>query len=67
MNWLEYVVFRTMRLLRRLPLNRILNVGSSNRVFLDYFKNFDQVTAVQGIFGERTAEVLGSLKVDLTW
>jgi hypothetical protein len=67
MNWLEYVVFRTMRLLRRLPLNRILNVGSSNRVFLDYFKNFDQVTAVQGIFGERTAEVLRSLKVDLTW
>jgi hypothetical protein len=67
MNWLEYVVFRVVRLLRRLPLNRLLSVGSSSRVFTDYFKDFEKVAAVQGIFGERTAEVLRSLKVDLTW
>jgi hypothetical protein len=67
MNWLEYSVFRIMRLLRRLPLNRILSVGSSNRVFMNYFKDFEKVAAVQRIFGERTTEVLCSLKVDLTW
>ena len=67
MNWLEYVVFRVVRLFRRLPLNRLLSVGGSGRVFTDYFKDFEKVAAVQGIFGERTAEVLRSLKVDLTW
>jgi hypothetical protein len=67
MNWLEYVVFRIVRLLRRLPLNRVLSVGVSSRVFTDYFKNFEKVEAVQGIFGERTADVLCHLKVDLTW
>jgi hypothetical protein len=67
MNWLEYVLFRVARLLRRLPLNRILNVGASSRVFTYYFKDFEKVAAVQGIFGKRTAEVLRSLKVDLTW
>jgi hypothetical protein len=67
MNWLEYVVFRVVRLFRRVPLNRLLSVGGSSRVFADYFRDFEKVAAVQGIFGERTAEVLRSLKVDLTW
>jgi hypothetical protein len=67
MNWLEYVVFRMARLLRRLPLNRILSAGASSRVFTDYFKDFEKVEAVQGIFGERTTDVLRNLKVDLTW
>jgi hypothetical protein len=67
MNWLEYIVFRMVRLLRKLRLNRILNIGSSNRAFTDYFRDFEKVEAVRRIFGERTAEVLRSLKVDLTW
>jgi hypothetical protein len=67
MNWLEYVVFRVVRLFRRFPLNRLLSVGGSSRVFTDYFRDFEKVAAVQGIFGERTAEVLRSLKVDFTW
>jgi hypothetical protein len=67
MNWLEYVVFRIARLLRRLPSNKFLGIGASTRVFTDYFKNFEKVKAVQGIFGERTEEVLRNLKVDLTW
>ena len=67
MDWLEYLVFRIMRLLRRLPSNRIPLFGAPTRSFADYFKDFDRVEAVRGIFGERTEEVLRNLKVDLTW
>jgi len=64
---LEYIVFRILRLFGRLPLNRILSFGASTRIFADYFKDFDKVDAVRGIFGERTEEVLHNLKVELTW
>ncbi len=67
MNWIEYIVFRIMRLLQRLPLKRILGLGASNLVFTEYFKDFEKVEAVRGIFGEGTAEILQNLKVDLTW
>ena len=67
MDWLEYIVFRILCLLRRLPSNRIPLLGTSTRVFADYFKDFEKVEAVRGIFGERTEEVLHNLKVDLTW
>jgi hypothetical protein len=67
MNWLEYVVFRIARLLGRLPLTRVLGIGVSTYVFTDYFKNFEKLDAVRGIFGEKTEEVLRNLKVDLTW
>ena len=64
---LENIVFRILRLFGRLPLNRILSFGASTRIFADYFKGFDKVDAVRGIFGERTEEVLHNLKVELTW
>lgn len=67
MDWLEYLMFRILRLLRRPHLNRILCLGASTRVFADYFKDFEKLEAVRGIFGERTGEVLHNLKVDLTW
>ncbi len=59
-------MFRIMRLLRKLPVN-LLNVGNTNGLFLEYFKGFDKVEAVQGIFGEKTSEVLSSLKVEFSW
>lgn len=64
---LENIVFRILRLFGRLPLNRIMSFGASTRIFADYFKDFDKVDAVRGIFGERTEEVLRNLKVELTW
>jgi len=67
MSWLEYFVFRIVRLLRMLSLNRILSISASTRVFTDYFLGFEKVAAVRGIFGEKTEEVLRNLKVDLTW
>ena len=63
----EYVVFRILRLFGRLPLNRLVSFGASTRAFADYFKGFDKVEAVRGIFGEKTEQVLRNLKVDLTW
>jgi len=67
MDWLEYVVFRTLRLFRRTPFQRILNAGVSTWVFSDFFRNFEKVEAVRGIFGDETEEVLRNLKVDVSW
>jgi hypothetical protein len=67
MNWLEYVIFRIARLLSMLPLSKFLGIGASTRAFTDYFKGFEKLEAVQGIFGERAEEILRDLKVDLTW
>jgi len=64
MNWLEYITFRILRLFRRLRLNRIILVGTSTHMFTDYFKNFEKVEAVRGIFGEKTEEVLRNLKIE---
>ncbi len=62
----EYFIFRIMRLFRKLPVNP-LNFGNQKKVFLEYFKGFDKIPAVQGIFGEKTTEVLSHLTVELSW
>jgi hypothetical protein len=62
----EYTFFRILRLLRRLPFNP-MSIGNQKVIFLEYFKNFDQVNAVKGIFGEKTTEVLSHLTVELSW
>ena len=62
----EYVMFRILRLFRKLPVN-VLGIGTSKKVFSEYFKDFDKVPAVQGIFGEKTAEVLSHLEVEFSW
>jgi hypothetical protein len=64
MNWLEYIAFRILRLFRRLRLNRIIRMDTSTHMFTDYFKNFEKVEAVRGIFGEKTEEVLRNLKIE---
>src|SRR3989304_4096561 len=63
MNWLEYIAFTILRLLRRLHLARLIRIGSK-RNFNDYFKNFDKNEAVKEMFGEKTEEVLRNLKVE---
>jgi hypothetical protein len=62
----EYTLFRLLRLLRRLPFNP-MSIGNQKVIFLEYFKNFDRVDAVKGIFGEKTTEVLSHLMVELSW
>jgi hypothetical protein len=62
----EYTFFRILRLFRKLPFN-ILGIGNRKVVFLEYFKGFDKVEAVQGIFGEKTQDVLRNLTVEISW
>ena len=67
MPGLETLVFKTLRLLGRLPLNTLVSIGASTRTFAHYFKGFEDVAAVRALFGEKTTEVLHNLKVDVTW
>ncbi len=62
----ERTVFRIFRLFRKLPFNP-LSIGNRKVIFADYFKDFEKVDAVKGIFGEETEEVLHHLKVELSW
>lgn len=66
-NPFEYVALRTMRLLRRLHLGRLAWMGTSEKMFKDYFKGFEKVEAVKAIFGDKTEEVLRTLKVEFIW
>jgi hypothetical protein len=63
---LENILFRFLRLFRKFPIN-LFGLGSSKTRFTDYFKDFDKVPAVQGIFGEKTHEILSRLIVELSW
>ena len=62
----ERTVFRIFRLFRKLPFNP-LSIGNRKVIFAEYFKDFEKVDAVKGIFGEETEEVLRHLKVELSW
>ena len=41
-----------------------IRLGTSTRRFTEYFKGFEKVEAVRGIFGEETEEVLRNLKIE---
>lgn len=66
MTAIEYAMFRILRLFRKLPFN-ILGIGNQKVIFKEYFKNFEKVDAVKGIFGEKADEVLSHLKVEISW
>jgi hypothetical protein len=59
-------MFRILRLFRKLPFN-ILGIGNRKVIFTEYFKDFEKVAAVKGIFGEKTSAILSNLKVELSW
>ena len=42
-------------------------MGTSTKMFKDYFKGYENIEAVKGIFGEKTQEVLKNLKVEFIW
>src|SRR3989304_337858 len=66
-NVLEYFAFWIFRLMRILRVHKLLHLGVKTRQFTDYFKGFENVEAVRGIFGEETEKVLSKLKVEFTW
>ncbi len=59
-------MFRILRLFRRLPIN-LLGVGNRKVIFSEFFKDFQKVEAVIGIFGDKTDEVLSHLVVEISW
>jgi hypothetical protein len=63
----EYVTMRLLRLFSRVRLMGALHFVSQTYPFLDYFKGFEKNRAVQGIFGQKTEQVLKNLKVDFIW
>jgi len=63
----ELIVLRILRFAGLLRLNRIVQFGGSTCYFADFFKGFENVDAVRGIFGEKTGEILRNLKVQFTW
>lgn len=67
MNPIENISLSLLRLSRKLHLTRLFGLGSSKRMFMDYFKKFENVEAVKGIFGEKTEEILSKLKVEFIW
>jgi len=64
-GFFEEIAFRILRVLRKLHLRRLTQIGKTRR-FADYFKGFEKAGAVRGIFGEDTEKVLNNLKVDFT-
>lgn len=65
--WREYIAWTMFRIMRKLRLTKILRLGTSSAMFMDYFKGFEKSQAVRGIFGDKTDEVLGDLRVEFTW
>jgi hypothetical protein len=63
----EYVVMKFLRFLAKLPLSEIMHLMAPKANFMDYFMGFERNPAVQGIFGEKTVEVLRNLRVDFIW
>lgn len=63
---LEYTFFRILRLFRKLPFNP-LDIPNQKVIFSEFFKGFEDIPAVKGIFGEETHQVLSHLKVELSW
>jgi hypothetical protein len=58
---------RLLRLTRQLHLTRLVWMGTSTKMFKDYFKGYENVEAVRRIFGEGTQDVLRNLKVEFIW
>ena len=66
MTAIENIMFRILRLFRKLPFN-ILGFGNRKVIFSEYFKDFEKIEAVKGIFGDKTQEILNTLEVELSW
>lgn len=56
-----------MQVIRITRLDRIQLFKARKYQFMDYFKDFEKISAVRRIFGEMTETVLRELKVEFTW
>jgi len=60
-------MLKALHLVRTLRLDKLIRIGGPTYLFTDYFKGFEKVDAVRQIFGEKTEEVLRSLKIEFAW
>ena len=67
MSTFENLFSKLLRLFDRIPLNTIVGFGSSTRSFAEYFPGFEKLSAVQDLFGDKTEQTLGNIKVNITW
>jgi hypothetical protein len=67
LNPIENISLSLLRLSRKLHLTKLLGMGTSKHRFMDYFKGYEKVEAVKGIFAEKTEETLRKLKVEFIW
>jgi hypothetical protein len=63
MSSIDVLTLKILYLLRKHSIE-LLNTENNTVQFLDFFKEFDKVQAVQKIFGEKTTEILSNLKVE---
>ena len=63
----ESLTLKLFGVVRKLRLFRLLRLGTSKRMFMDYFIGFEKSQAIIGIFGDKTDEVLKNLKVEFIW
>ncbi len=63
-EWRDILFPTIMRLGRVLRASRFSGIGRTTYPFMDFFKGYEKTTAVRRIFGDNTAQVLGSLRVE---
>lgn len=69
-DWREELFIKALRMVELPRLDkvfiRLINLALVYR-FTNYFRGLEEIEAVRQIFGDRTEEVLSSLKVQFTW
>ncbi|MDD1776051.1 MAG: hypothetical protein LUP94_01695 [Candidatus Methanomethylicus sp.] len=67
MNGLDLLTNGAIRAVKVLRLSSFQGIMGTAHPFNKYFKGFDKVEAVRGIFGEKTEQVLNDLKIEFIW
>lgn len=69
-DWREKLITKALRMVELFRLDKVLlrliNLAPAHP-FTDYFRGLEKVEVIRQIFGNRTEEVLSSLKVQFTW
>jgi hypothetical protein len=69
-DWRESLFTKVLRIVEVFRLNKILfrffNLAPAHS-FTDYFKGFERNEVLRQLFGDKTEEVLHSLKVQFSW
>ncbi|MCK4953467.1 hypothetical protein KAS14_06765 [Candidatus Bathyarchaeota archaeon] len=67
MDWREILIGKLLQIGKTIRIGKLLRFKTVTYPFTDYFHGFEKVKAIRRLFGERTEDVLSSLKVEFTW